>query len=55
MYYGGHGTEKDEKLALKYFQLAAEQGHADAQENFRLLKEAIDAEKALNKQNQDKE
>lgn len=44
MYYGGHGTEKDEELALKYFQLAAQQGHADAQENFRLLKEAIDAE-----------
>ena len=45
MYYGGHGTEKDEELALKYFQLAAQQGNADAQENFRLLKEAIDAEK----------
>jgi hypothetical protein len=44
MYYGGHGTEKDEELALKYFQLAAQQGHADAQENFRLLKEAIDTE-----------
>ena len=44
MYYGGHGTEKEEELALKYFQLAAQQGHADAQENFRLLKEAIDAE-----------
>jgi hypothetical protein len=49
MYYGGNGTEKDEELALKYFQLAAEQGHADAQENFRLLKEAIDAEKILQK------
>ena len=49
MYYGGHGTEKDEGLALKYFQLAAEQGHADAQENFRLLKEAIDAENATKK------
>ena len=47
MYYGGNGTEKDEELALKYFQLAAEQGNADAQENFRLLKEAIDAEKAV--------
>lgn len=49
MYYGGRGTEKDEELALKYFQLAAEQGHADAQENFRLLKEAIDTEKATKK------
>ena len=49
MYYGGHGTEKDEELALKYFQLAAEQGYADAQENFRLLKEAIDAENAIKK------
>ena len=49
MYYGGHGIEKDEGLALKYFQLAAQQGHADAQENFRLLKEAIDAEKATKK------
>ena len=38
MFYGGLGTEKDEELALKYFQLAAEQGHANAQENFRLLK-----------------
>jgi TPR repeat protein len=47
MYYGGHGTEKDEELALKYFQLAAQQGHADAQENFRLLKEAIDAENEI--------
>lgn len=55
MYYGGHGTEKDEELALKYFQLAAEQGHADAQENFRLLKEAIAAEKVLNKRSQNKE
>ena len=55
MYYGGNGTEKDEELALKYFQLAAEQGHADAQENLRLLQEAIAAEKALNKQYQDKE
>ena len=44
LYCSGHGTEKDEELALKYFQLAAEQGHADAQENFRLLKEAIDTE-----------
>ena len=44
MYYGGHGTEKEEELALKYFQLSAQQGNADAQENFRLLKEAIDAE-----------
>lgn len=44
MYYGGRGTEKDEALALKYFQLAAGQGHAEAQENFRLLKEAIDTE-----------
>ena len=49
MYYGGRGTEKDEELALKYFQLAAEQGNADAQENFRLLKEAIDAENATKK------
>ena len=49
MYYGGHGTEKDEELALKYFQLAAQQGNADAQENFRLLKEAIDAENATKK------
>ena len=49
MYYGGHGTEKDEKLALKYFQLAAQQGHADTQENFRSLKEAIDAEKSNKK------
>ena len=55
MYYGGNGTEKDEELALKYFQLAAEQGHADAQENFRLLKEAIAAEKVLNKRSQNKE
>ena len=55
MYYGGHGTEKDEELALKYFQLAAKQGHADAQENFRLLKEAIAAEKVLNKRSQNKE
>ena len=55
MYYGGHGTEKDEELALKYFQLAAQQGHADAQENFRLLKEAIAAEKVLNKRSQNKE
>ena len=47
MYYGGHGTAKDEELALKYFQLAAQQGHADAQENFRLLKEAIDAENEI--------
>ena len=47
MYYGGHGTEEDEELALKYFQLAAEQGHTDAQENFRLLKEAIDAENEI--------
>ena len=44
MYYGGRGTEKDEELALKYFQLAAEQGNSDAKENFRLLKEAIDIE-----------
>ena len=49
MYYGGRGTEKDEALALKYFQLAAGQGHADAQENFRLLKEAIDTENATKK------
>ena len=49
MYYGGHGTEKDEELALKYFQLAAQQGNANAQENFRLLKEAIDAENATKK------
>ena len=49
MYYGGNGTEKDEELALKYFQLAAEQGHADAQENLRLLQEAIAAEKATKK------
>lgn len=49
MYYGGNGTEKDEELALKYFQLAAEQGHADAQENFRLQKEAIDTENANKK------
>ena len=55
MYHGGHGTEKDEELALKYFQLAAQQGHADAQENFRLLKEAIAAEKVLNKRSQNKE
>ena len=55
MYYGGNGTEKDEELALKYFQLAAKQGHADAQENFRLLKEAIAAEKVLNKRSQNKE
>lgn len=41
--------KKDEELALKYFQLAAEQGHADAQENFRLLKEAIDIENATKK------
>ena len=46
LYCSGRGIEKDEELALKYFQLAAEQGHADAQENFRLLQEAIAAEKA---------
>jgi TPR repeat protein len=40
MYYGGHGTAKDEEQALKYFQLAAEQGCADAQESIRLLTEA---------------
>ena len=55
MYYGGNGTEKDEELALKYFQLAAEQGHADAQENLRLLQEVIAVEKVLNKRSQNKE
>ena len=55
LYCSGRGTEKDEELALKYFQLAAEQGHADAQENLRLLQEAIAAEKVLNKRSQNKE
>ena len=55
MYYGGHGIKKDEELALKYFQLAAEQGNANAQENLRLLKEAMSAEKVLNKRSQNKE
>ena len=55
LYCSEHGTEKDEELALKYFQLAAKQGHADAQENLRLLKEAIAAEKVLNKRSQNKE
>ena len=45
MYFGGHGTAKDEEQALKYFQLAAENGHTDAQENLRLLTEIRTAEK----------
>ena len=45
MYFGGHGTAKDEEQVLKYFQLAAENGHTDAQENIRLLTDIRTAEK----------
>lgn len=33
MYLHGHGTEKDEQSALKYFKKAADQGNAEAQFN----------------------
>ena len=31
MYYRGQGVRQDDKTALRWFRLAAEQGHAEAQ------------------------
>lgn len=45
LYNSGYGTVKDEELALKYFQLTAEQGYADAQESIRSLTEVKAVEK----------
>ena len=37
MYYNGQGVPQDYKEAMKWFRMAAEQGHADAQYNLGVI------------------